>query len=326
MIMNESALSPIYGKVISPIHLIIIVAITCLWGFNFSVIKAGVDNIDPYVLTGLRFTFAAFPAILFVRKPDVSWFYIALYGIIFGVGVWGMMSMSIYTGLSAGIASIILELSAFISVLMGVIFLKERISTSLKIGLALSLLGLVVIANITDGSVTLVGFIFAFIGAIGFSSISLMVKKLAIKDMFAFVAWSCLFAPLPLFAMAYLVNGVNLYEELTTSLNSTAFASVLFQAYPTTLLGYWVWNKMLIKYPLSVMSPFKLLVPIFALLGSVIFYDEQLEINKIIAFSLIMAGVVAPLIVPLFTQRIMPFLTRLLTPFIKSIKQKVKPE
>ena len=301
------------GKSISPIHLIIIVAVTCLWGFNYSVIKAGVDNIDPFILTGLRFTFAAFPAILFVRKPNVKWTYMALYGITFGVGLWGMMSMSIHSGLSAGTASLILEFSVFISVVMGVIFLKERISTSLKIGLALTLLGLVFIANIADGSVTLVGFVFALVGALSMSMISLMVKKMAIKDMFAFVAWSCVFAPLPLFAMAYLVNDVSLYSELTT-LNSTALASVLFQAYPTTLLGYWVWNKMLTKYPLSVMSPFKLLVPIFALLGSVMFYDEQLEINKVIAFSLIIAGVLIPLVAPLFMRLFM----RLIVPLIES--------
>ncbi|WP_075533566.1 EamA family transporter [Moritella viscosa] len=282
---------------ISPIHLIIIVAVTCLWGFNFSVIKAGVDNQDPFILAGLRFTFAAFPAILFVRKPDVDWRYIALYGITFGVGVWGMMSMSIYMGLSAGITSLTLEFSAFISVLMGFFFLKEHINMSLKIGLALSLLGLVFIANITDGSVTSIGLILALIGAFSFSSISLMVKKIDINDMFAFIAWSCLFAPLPLFAMAYVVNGVNLYSELTI-LNLTSFGSILFQAYPTTLLGYWIWNKMLTKYPLSMMSSFKLLVPIFALIGSVIFYDEQLGMNKIIAFSLIITGVVIPLVAP----------------------------
>jgi len=296
-----------HGRSIAPIHLFIIVAVTCLWGFNYSVIKAGVDNIDPFILTGLRFTFAAFPAVLFVRKPDVKWCYLGLYGITFGVGLWGMMSMAIYSGLSAGTASLILEFSVFISVLMGIVFLKERINTSLKIGLALTLLGLIFIANITDGSVTLIGFVFALVGALSMSIISLMVKKLNIKDMFAFVAWSCLFAPLPLFTMAYMVNGVHLYSELSTTLNPTAFGSVLFQAYPTTLLGYWIWNKMLTKYPLSMMSPFKLLVPIFALLGSVIFYDEQLGINKIIAFSLIIAGVLLPLITPL----IAPFIKRL---------------
>jgi len=268
------------------------------------VIKAGVDNIDPFILTGLRFTFAAFPAILFVRKPDLPWSYMACYGITFGVGLWGMMSMSIHSGLSAGTASLILEFSVFISVLMGIVFLKESINTSLKIGLVLTLLGLVFVANISDGSVTFVGFVFALAGAVSMSALSLMIKKMDIKDMFSFVAWSCLFAPLPLFAMAYIVNGIDVYNELTTTLNPTAFGSVLFQAYPTTLLGYWLWNKMQTQYPLSVMSPFKLLVPFFALLGSVIFYDEQLGINKMIAFSLIIAGVLLPLITPLITPLI----------------------
>jgi len=283
---------------ISARDLLIIIAVTCVWGLNFSVIKAGVDNIDPFILTGLRFMLAAFPAVFFVKKPNVAWIYIALYGIVFGVGVWGMMSMSLDYGLSAGTASLILEFSVFISVLLGVLFLKERINNSLKIGLFLSLLGLVFIANISDGSVTWIGFLFALLGAVGFSTINLLVKKLAINDMFAFVAWSCLFAPIPLFLMAYLINDVNLINELST-LNQTAIASILFQAYPTTLLGYWIWNKMLTKYPLGLMSSLKLLVPIFALLGSVIFYNEQLELNKIIAFALIISGVIIPILLPL---------------------------
>jgi hypothetical protein len=51
------------------------------------------DNIDPFILTGLRFTFAAFPAVLFVRKLNINWFYLALYVITFGVDLWGKMSM-----------------------------------------------------------------------------------------------------------------------------------------------------------------------------------------------------------------------------------------
>ena len=76
---------------------------------------------------------------------------------------------------------------------------------------------------------------------------------------------------------------------------------------------------MLTKYPLSLMSSFKLLVPIFALMGSVIFYDEQLEINKIIAFSLIMAGVLIPLLAPL----LMRLIERLTVPLV-ALKRFIK--
>lgn len=275
----------------------IILAITCLWGINFSVIKAGVNNSDPFVLIALRFLFAALPAIFFVKKPNVAWRYIALYGVLCGVGVWGMMAMSLFYGLSVGTASLILEFGVFISVLMGWLFLHEKINSSFKVGLLLSLFGLLFMANINDGSVTLIGFLFALVAATLFSVINLMIKKLRIDNMFSFVAWASIFAPLPLLLMAYAINDVNIFQQ-AVNINQTALASVLFQAYPTTLLGYWLWNNMLRKYSLSVMSSIKLLVPVFALLSSVLFYDEQLPFNKICAFAFILAGVLLPIVTP----------------------------
>ena len=101
-----------------PIHLLIAIAVTCLWGFNFSVIKLGVDQINPFMLTALRFSFAALPLCLFIRKPDTSWFYIISYGLAFGVGVWGMMSLAIDQGLSAGMASTVLQTAVMITTII----------------------------------------------------------------------------------------------------------------------------------------------------------------------------------------------------------------
>ena len=53
------------------IHLLIALGVITVWGLNFSVIKLGVNEMDPLILTGLRFTFAALPAILFIPKPKV---------------------------------------------------------------------------------------------------------------------------------------------------------------------------------------------------------------------------------------------------------------
>ena len=278
-----------------PLHLLLAIAVTCLWGFNFSVIKAGVDTMDPFIVAALRFTFATLPLIFFVRKPDVSWGYLFSYGIVFGVGVWGMMSLSIAEGLSAGMAGVILEASAFISVILGVVMLRERLTTSTKLGLLLSLVGLLMVFRIEDGSVTTTGAILAITAAISLSIATLIIKKANIKEMFSFVVWSSLFAPLPLFALAYLVNGSSGFIALSSDFNQVAFASVLFQAYPTTVLGYWIWNKLLTLYPLATMGPLKLLIPMFALLGSVIFYNEQIAAEKLMACGLIIAGVALPI-------------------------------
>ncbi|OUS25512.1 hypothetical protein A9R01_15360 ['Osedax' symbiont bacterium Rs2_46_30_T18] len=285
-----------------PLHLLLAIAVTCLWGFNFSVIKAGVDTMDPFIVAALRFTFAALPLIFFVRKPDVGWGYLVGYGVVFGVGVWGMMSLSIAEGLSAGMAGVILEASAFISVILGVVILRERLTTSSKLGLLLSLAGLAMVFSIEDGSVTTTGAVLAVIAAISLSAATLLIKKANIKEMFSFVVWSSLFAPLPLFAIAYLTSGSSGFVALIGDFNQTAFASVLFQAYPTTVIGYWIWNRLLTIYPLTTMGPLKLLIPIFALLGSVIFYDEQIAGDKLIACGLIIAGVALPIFFDTLSQ------------------------
>lgn len=279
-----------------PLHLFLAIAVTCLWGFNFSVIKMGVDNMDPFILAGLRFTFAALPLVFFVKRPNVSWGYLISYGILFGVGVWGLMSLSMAKGLSAGMAGVILELSAFISVLFGVILLKENLSVSAKVGLVISFTGLALVFQIEDGSVTAIGAFLAIIAAFSLSAVGLMIKKADIKEMFAFVVYSSLFAPIPLFVISLFVHGSAGFIHTLNNFNQLAAISILFQAYPTTVVGYWIWNKLLSIYPLTTMAPLKLLIPIFALLGSVIFYSENIQGIKLLACCLIILGVAVPIL------------------------------
>ena len=133
-----------------PFHLIIAVLITCLWGFNFSVIKFGVDQSNPFLLTALRFSFVSFPLIFFISKPNTSWWNISIYGFTFGVGVWGMMSLSMAQGLSAGMASTIIQASALISSIVGVVYFSERLTKTQIIGFIISSAGLSLIFYIED--------------------------------------------------------------------------------------------------------------------------------------------------------------------------------
>ncbi|KAE9771211.1 EamA family transporter, partial [Escherichia coli] len=94
-------------------HLLLAVLITAIWGVNFSVIKLGLHSVDPFILAGIRFTLCALPALFFIKKPDVPWRYLISYGLVFGVGLWGMVNLGIKAGLSAGIASLVLQFSAF---------------------------------------------------------------------------------------------------------------------------------------------------------------------------------------------------------------------
>ncbi|BDU46163.1 hypothetical protein TUMSATVNIG3_49610 [Vibrio nigripulchritudo] len=84
--------------------LLLATLVMAIWGFNFSMIKMGITDVHPLLATAARFTLAVIPAIFFIRRPNVEWCYLAGYGVVFGVGVWGMASWSITAGLSSGMS------------------------------------------------------------------------------------------------------------------------------------------------------------------------------------------------------------------------------
>lgn len=217
-------------------HLLLAISITAIWGVNFSVIKLGLTTVDPLILAGIRFTLCALPAIFFIPKPDVQWRYIIGYGLVFGIGLWGVVNIGIKSGLSAGIASLVLQFSAF---LLGAWIFKEAISRYQLAGIGIASCGLLSIISIVDGTVTTAGLLWVLMGA---------------------VAWSA-------------ANVIN--KKAKT---------------PNTLFGYWVWNSLLKRYPVSTVAPLSLLVPVFGLLGSVMIFNESLSLNKIVAVVLIVSG------------------------------------
>ncbi|WP_285409601.1 EamA family transporter [Pseudomonas sp. FR229a] len=283
-----------------PLHVVLAVLITAIWGVNFSVIKLGLATVDPFILAGIRFSLCALPAIFFIRKPDVPWRYIIGYGLVFGIGLWGVVNLGIKAGLSAGIASLVLQFSAFFTILLGGWVFKEALTRFQVLGMLIALAGLLCIISISDGSVSLSGVLLVLVGAASWSVANIINKKASTRDVFGFLVWSSAFAPIPLFVLDYAVNGSVGYTTLVNQIDTTAFLSILFQVYPNTLFAYWIWNSLLKTYPVSTVAPLSLLVPIFGMLGSVVVFNESVPLNKVLAVVLIVVG----LAVGLYGQRI----------------------
>ncbi|MDT8867865.1 EamA family transporter [Vibrio fluvialis] len=271
--------------------LLLIISVMAIWGFNFSMIKLGVSEMDPLLIAAARFFCATFPIIFFVRKPNVQWRYLMAYGLVFGTGIWGMASCSITFGLSSGMASVLLQTDVLTTVLVGVLLYKEVISARMAAGIVLSVVGLVVSIIYTNGNVTLAGVVFIMISAICWPLAGVIVRKSGTRSAFAFNIWGMLFAPLPLVALSVGMNGWDVLSTTYQQWNSNAWISVLFQAYPTTVFGYWVWNKMVLKYPMSQLASMTLLVSVFALLSGYAIYDEQLSLAQWVSCSTFLLGI-----------------------------------
>jgi O-acetylserine/cysteine efflux transporter len=290
---------------------ILALSVTVIWGLNFAVIKLGMAAMDPYLLAAIRFALCAFPAIFFISKPKVKIQYLAGYGIMLGVFLWGLAYAGIYLGLSAGLASLVLQCTVFFTIIFGAIFFNEKISKYQIIGAIISFCGLGSIFLITDGSTTFLGILLVILGALSWSIANIFLKKSATTEMLAFMIWSSIFSPIPLLLISYFMTGSDKMISSIMNIDKKSIFSILFTVYPVTLLGYSIWNHLLRKYPLSTIAPLSLFVPIFGMLGSMIIFDEKLTQFKLIAMLLIIVG----LLINIFGRMVWNWISRILFRF-----------
>lgn len=272
-------------------HLLAI-AVVLVWGFNFVVIRWGIEDVHPVTMTMLRFLFTAIPMVFFVKKPDVSMRYIFSYGIIFGAGVWGLANIAIFLGTPAGIASLLLQMSPFLSVLAAVFVFKETLKYKQWIGVTIALLGFTTICVFKSDNLSYLGMVLMLLSAILWTICNIIIKVAKPKDVLSFTVWSSLFVPLPIILISFayaLFNGIE-FNTLVQVPNIKGWISIVFQAFIVTLLGYTIWTHLISKHGLANVTPYSLLIPISGLFFAWLFYEETLSKVELVGSGLVLFG------------------------------------
>lgn len=263
--------------------------VVIVWGANFTVIKLGLGGVPPMLLIALRFTLVAFPAVFFIKPPKISLRDILLYGFTVGVGQFGCLFYAMHIGMPAGLASIIVQLQAFVSPLLGYLFLQEKFTIKQLVGFGIGALGLLVIgvASSSNGITSIpISAILLTICAPIFWSLSNFVVKIASQkaieqdeelDVLSLVIWGSLVPPIPSLILALLIDSPQTLINSMSNLNMMSIFAALYLAFGSTLFGYGFWSILISKYPLNKISPLSLLVPITGLLTARIVLLEKLS-------------------------------------------------
>ena len=93
-------------------------AVVVIWGLNFVVMKVGLQGLGPMLLGALRFAAAALPFLLFVKFPRLPLRYVAGYGLAQGLGQFGFLFLGLQLGMTAGMASVVMQTQAFFTLLL----------------------------------------------------------------------------------------------------------------------------------------------------------------------------------------------------------------
>jgi len=286
-------------------HLLLALAVVFVWGTNFVVIRWGLDGLPPFLFATLRFTFSALPWLLFIPRPTAPWRKMAAFGVLLGVGQFGLLFLAMRSSISPGLASLVVQVQVFFTIGLSLLLMGERVRGFQIVGLLLALSGLGVIAlNLDAAVVTWLGLALVLSAAFFWAGANLVVKSLGPVNMLHFMVWSSVFAVPPLLAISWFIEGPALMQRAVINATPLVWASVLWQALGNTLFGYGVWNWLLARHPAATVAPLALLVPVFGMGASALSLGESLPGWKLGAAALVLSGLAVIVLWPRLRARL----------------------
>ncbi|HLD67872.1 MAG TPA: EamA family transporter [Pseudomonas sp.] len=274
----------------SPKDLLLALVVIIVWGLNFVVIKVGLHDMPPMLLGALRFMLAAFPAVLFVKRPQVPLRWLLAYGLTISLGQFAFLFSAMSVGMPAGLASLVLQSQAFFTLFFAALLLGERLRLANLFGLLVAACGLLLIGLQGDRSMTVAGFVLTLCAAAMWALGNVVTRKVGKVNLVGLVVWGSLVPPLPFLALSWWLEGP---AAIGTALRGISLDSILvlvYLAFAATLLGYSLWSRLLSRYPVSQVAPFSLLVPVVGLTSSALLLDERLGPLQLLGALLVMLG------------------------------------
>ena len=275
-------------------HLLLALAIVAIWGTNFVVMKNCLAVFPPFLFAALRYTFALLPMAFLIPRPKVPLWNLALYGLLIGVGQFGIVYYAVNSQISPGLASLVIQTQVFFTIGFAMLINQERLRFYQVFALLLALIGLLMIALHTDATTTLLGLALMVFAGFSWGAANTVGRYAGIgspRELLAYVVWASTFAVPPLLLIsAVFEGGVAHLSAVLEQAPLGAWLGVFWQSWGNTLFGYAAWAWLLSKHPAAVVAPMPLLVPIFGMGASAIYLDEGLPAWKLFAAGLVMVG------------------------------------
>lgn len=289
---------------LSPRDLLLALLVVLVWGLNFVFIKWGVEEVPPLLLTGMRYLCAALPAVFFVRRPPVRTGTLVVYGLAIGFAQFGLLFSAIKLGMPAGLASLIIQVQAFFTIALAMVFLGEKLNRFQTLGALIAIAGIGVIATERFEITALVPLLMVILAAFFWGVANIASKRAGQIDMLSFVVWGSVVPIVPLFALSLLVEGPAAIGAALTSISPRTIGVVLFNGYMATILGFGLWSYLLKRYPASMIAPFSLLVPVAGIACTYVLLGEVITMTEVVGSVLVFAGLMLNVFGPrLFVRR-----------------------
>lgn len=270
-----------------------------IWGSTFVITKFLMNSIGPFMVVGFRLIISLICITPFALKRGFQWKMLIQKDYLF----FGLTGVAMYFGLantgldhtSAANAALIQAANPAVVALLSVLFLKETINPQRGLGIALSIIGVLLVSGIpaASGESYLFGNLLMIGSVIAWAVYTIQSRKIP-ADVDALVSttasfYTGLFWLLPFILWEYTKVGIPV-------ITPASWLSLLYLGTIASALAYFLWNFALNSVEASLAAPFINLIPIIGLVLSVL-------VGETVTFIQILGGLIAILGV-LITQNI----------------------
>lgn len=273
----------------SILQIVCAVAVPLLWGYQFVVIKVGVMEFPPLFFLALRFLAIALLLIPFVKRPArrqvgpiaaISFF---LGGLSFGLFYVGL-------GLGSGsMSAVAYQLATPFTVLLAWPLLAERPSLTTSGGVVLAFVGVVVLAAGPGLSANVLPLLLVVGSAFAFAVSNVLTKRYGPFDPLMLMGWSSLLTVPQVMLMSLLLEHGQLASLVTA--DERGWLALAYTVFVGGIVGFGLWFWLIARCSMGRVAPYGLLLPVFALISSVVFLGDRMTPKLIAGGLLTIAGV-----------------------------------
>ncbi|MDR7253659.1 O-acetylserine/cysteine efflux transporter [Nocardioides sp. BE266] len=277
-------------------HRLLAALVAVCWGLNFLAIDASLQHFPPFFLVALRFALLAVPTMLFVPFPTVPLRWLVGYGLGFGTFQFLFLYWGMAAGMPVGLSSLVLQSSAPFTVVLASLFLGHRLSPRAALGVLVAAVGLAVVGwQRLDGPAAFAPFVLVVAGAFAWAVGNICTAQAQAPNPLHLTLWMSVVPPLPMLALALVVEGPRRIADSLTRWHSPDLAPALLGlAYTVvigTVVGSGIWTWLMARHPAGTVAPFSMLVPVVGMTAAWVVLGEGVSRGEAAGALLVVGGV-----------------------------------
>lgn len=271
------------------IQIVSAVAVPLLWGYQFVAIKVGVVEFPPLFFLALRFLAIALLLIPFVKIPARRQFgSIAAISVFLGGLNFGLFYVGLGLG-SGSMSAIAYQLATPFTILMAWPLLDEKPSLTTSAGVAIAFAGVVVLAAGPSLTANALPLLLVVGAALAFATSNVMTKRYGPFDPLMLMGWSSLLT-VPQVALMSLFLEQGQWASLVSA-DQRGWLALAYTIFIGGIIGFGLWFWLIARCSMSRIAPFGLLLPVFAVISSVLFLGDPVTPKLVIGGLITISGV-----------------------------------